>query len=83
MITGKTLTDFTNLFSPNNHKKWRYNFKLFYDKCLKMAEHNFYETPNMYPKLNVIPQSDQQQFRLNKTLSNKFELLFCYRHVNC
>ena len=32
MLAGKTLTDFTNLFSPNNlKKKWWYNFKLFYD----------------------------------------------------
>ena len=31
-LAGKTLTDFTNLFPPNNLKKkpW-YNFKLFYD----------------------------------------------------
>ena len=43
-----------------------YNFKIFYDQCLKMAvrsstEHDFYETPNIYPNLN-----DQQQFRLKK-----------------
>ena len=32
MSAGKTLTDFINLFSPNNFKKKRwYNFKLFYD----------------------------------------------------
>ena len=31
MLAGKTLTDFTNLFSPNNFKKRWYNFKLFYD----------------------------------------------------
>ena len=31
MLAGKTLTDFTNLFSPDNLKKKRYNFKLFYD----------------------------------------------------
>ena len=32
LLAGKTLTDFTNLFSPNNFfKKWWYNFKLFYD----------------------------------------------------
>ena len=30
-LVGKTLTDFTNLFSPNNFKKWWYKFKLFYD----------------------------------------------------
>ena len=31
MLAGKTLTDFTNLFSLNNFKKRWYNFKLFYD----------------------------------------------------
>ena len=31
-LKGKSLTDFTNLFLPNNFKKeWWYNFKLFYD----------------------------------------------------
>ena len=30
MLKGKSLTDSTNLFSPNNFKKnWWYNFKLF------------------------------------------------------
>ena len=43
-----------------------------------MAEHNFYETPNIYPNLNAIPQSDQQRLSLNKTLSNKFELPFLF-----
>ena len=32
MLAGKTLIDFTNLFSSNNFKKkWWLNFKLFYD----------------------------------------------------
>ena len=32
MLARKTLTDFTNLFLPNNFKKKRwYNFELFYD----------------------------------------------------
>ena len=32
MLKWKTLTDFTNLFLPNNSfKKWKYNFRLFYD----------------------------------------------------
>ena len=32
MLSGKNLTDFTNLFSTNNFKKKRwYNFKLFCD----------------------------------------------------
>ena len=30
-----------------------------------MVEHDFHETPNMYPNLSV-PLIDQQQFRLNK-----------------
>ena len=29
MLAGMTLTDFTNLFSPNYLTKWWYNFKLF------------------------------------------------------
>ena len=29
-------------------------------------EHYFHKTPNMYPNLNAILLSDQQQFRLNK-----------------
>ena len=44
---------------------------MFYNKYLAMAEsnsidHGFHETLLMYPNLNAIPQSDQQQFRLNK-----------------
>ena len=65
MLSGKTLTEFTNLFSPNNLIKWLHNSKLFYDKCLKMSECNSYETHNIYPNLGV-PLSDQQQFMLNK-----------------
>ena len=49
MLAGKTLADFTNLFSPNN----LYNNKLFYDQCLKMAECNSHETCNVYPNLNA------------------------------
>ena len=33
---------------------------------LKMAEHGFHETPNMYPNLSTT-RSNDQQFRLNKT----------------
>ena len=30
MFSGKTLTDFTSLFSPyDSEKKWHYNFELF------------------------------------------------------
>ena len=35
-------------------------------------EHDFHETPNMYPKLNAIPLSNQQQLRLNKTNEIKY-----------
>ena len=31
-----------------------------------MVECNSHETPNMYPNLNAISLSNQQQFRLNK-----------------
>ena len=31
MLARKSLSDFTNLFSPDNFKKWWYNFKLFSD----------------------------------------------------
>ena len=61
MLTGKTLTEFTNLFSPNNFKI-NDNFKLFYDKWVKIAEH---EIPNMYPNLSANTSNDQQ-FRQNK-----------------
>ena len=62
MLAGKTLTSFTNLFSPNNFLiKWCYDFKLFYDSCLKMVECISIESHNIYPRLN-----DPQLFRLNK-----------------
>ena len=35
MLAGKSLTDFANLFWPNKFKKIWYNFKLFFDYCLK------------------------------------------------
>ena len=64
ILAGKTLTEFTNPFSPNNFKK---NddiiLKLFYKQYLKMDDFN--KTPNIYPNLatNI---SNEQQFRLNK-----------------
>ena len=64
MFKVNSLTDFTNLFSPNNFKKD--------DEILKMAEYNSVETPNTYPNLN-----DQQQFRLNKI--NEIKYFFCCR----
>ena len=30
------------------------------------VEHDFHETPSMYPNLNAIPLIDQQHFKLNK-----------------
>ena len=48
MLAGKTLTDFTNLFSPNNFKR---NddiiLKYFMTNVSKMAEHDIHEAPNM------------------------------------
>ena len=53
ILEGKTLTEFTNLFSPNNFKK---NddiiLKLFYKQYLKMGDFN--KTPNIYPNLNAL-----------------------------
>ena len=37
-----------------------------------MTECNSHETPNMYPNLNAISLSDQQQFRLNKINESKY-----------
>ena len=66
MIARRALTDFTNLFSPNNFfKKWWYNFKLFNGKCLKMVECDSHETRNIYPNLSLTLLNDQQQFWLN------------------
>ena len=62
IVKDKSLTAYTNLFSPNDFlKQWWYDLKLFYDLFLKMVEFNSIETPNMYWNLN-----DLQQFRLNK-----------------
>ena len=58
MLAGKTLTEFTNLLSPNNVKRND-------DIILKYLK-NGYETHNIYPNLNTIPLSDQQQCRINK-----------------
>ena len=45
MFKANNLTDFTNIFSPNNLKK---NDNI----ILKMAEYNSVETPNIYQNLN-------------------------------
>ena len=61
MPKNKILTDFTNLFSPNNFDKNDDTvLKYFVTAC------NSHETHNIYPNLNVIPLNDQQLFRLNK-----------------
>ena len=57
---------FTNLFSVNNFKK--YNFKLFYEQCLKMVEHDFHETPNMYPNLSANTSDEQQEIKRKKRI---------------
>ena len=62
-LKGKALTEYTNLFSLNNKKKWWYNLRLFYEQYLKMDEIN--KTPNIYPNLNA-NISNEQKFRLNK-----------------
>ena len=76
MLSGKTLTGFTNLFSPNNFKR---NddiiLKYFMTNVSKMAEHDIHEAPNMYPNSNAIPLSDQQQFRLNKIREIKYSFV--------
>ena len=59
MLKGKTLTEFTNLFSPNNFaKNDDIILKYFTTNVLKMTECNSYEIHNIYPKLNVIPLND-------------------------
>ena len=63
MLARKTLTDFTDLFSPNDFKR---NddiiLKYFSWLIFRMAETN---NVSMYPNLNP-NLSDDQQFRLNK-----------------
>ena len=66
MLPGKTLTGFTNLFSPNdfkinddiilNHFSWLMS---------KMAESDSYETNKIYANLSP-SLSNNQQFMLNR-----------------
>ena len=63
MLKDKSVTDFTNLFLPDdlkNKKQW-YNFKLFLWQTFKNGWIQFPWNTNMYPSLN------DQHFRLNKT----------------
>ena len=63
MLPGKTLTQFTNLFSPNGFKKNdEIVLNYFIKQCLKMNECN---SRNIYPNISTRPSNDQQ-FRLNK-----------------
>ena len=72
MLAGKTLTEFTNLFSPNNFKKnGDIILSYFTNNISKMAE---CDTHNMYPNLNANISHDQQ-FRLNKSMKLKTILL--------
>ena len=53
MLAGKTLIEYTNLFSPNNFKKNNIILNYFKSNILKMDDFN--KTPNIYPNLNVTP----------------------------
>ena len=68
MLAGKTLIEYTNLFSPNNFKKNNIILNYFMSNILQMDDFN--KTPNIYPNLNVILLnaniSNEPQFRLNK-----------------
>ena len=81
MLAGNALTEYTNIFPPNNFKKngdiilnyFMSNiFKI--DEC-NSIKNDFHKTPNMYPNLNAIPLneniSNEQQFRLNKINETK------------
>ena len=69
MLAGKTLTEDTNLFSPNNFKKND-------DVILNYVMSNIWKWMilikyQIYPNLNAIP-SNEQQFRLNKINEIKY-----------
>ena len=42
MLARKTLTEYTNLFSPNN--------------VCNSIKHDFHKTPNMYPNISIEQQ---------------------------
>ena len=64
MLKGKTLTEYTTLFSPNDFKKNdAIILNYFMGQYFKMDHFN--KTPNIYPKLTA-NISNKQQFRLNK-----------------
>ena len=71
MFTGKTLTDFPNIFSPNNfNKNDDIVLKYFLTNVSNITECNSHGTHKIYPylnsfSLNVVQLNDQQHFRLN------------------
>ena len=79
MLEGKALSEFTNLFSPNNFQK---NdgiiLKCFVTDVSKWLnaiqfKHGFHKTPNMYPNLGA-NISNEQQLRLNKI--NEIKIIY-------
>ena len=75
MLKGKNLTEYTNLFPPNNFKKNDdiiLNF--FMGKFLKKKKKWMILIKHqIYPNLRAIP-SNEQQFRLNKLM--KLKIIF-------
>ena len=77
MLKGKNLTEYTNLFPPNNFKKNDdiiLNF--FMGKFLKKKKKKKWMIlikHEIYPNLRAIP-SNEQQFRLNKLM--KLKIIF-------
>ena len=77
MLAGKTLTKFTNIFSPNNFKNNDYIILNYFNSNVSdMAE---CDSHNMYPNLNAIPLSvnisNDQQSRLNKMNEIKYSFI--------
>ena len=70
-LAGKTLTDFSNLFVPNNYQN---NddiiLKYFMANAEKIVECNSHETHNIYSNLN-----DQQNLELIKSMKLNIILL--------
>ena len=60
MLNGNSLTDFTNLFSPNDFNFRRYNFKLFSNISLKWL----HEIPLSAILLSATPLKDLIYIRI-------------------
>ena len=74
MLKGKNLTDFTNLFSPNNFKKNDDVILSYFLTNLKMVEYNSIECNSIESiEYNSIGTSNlnNQRFRLNKISENE------------